>query len=85
MNGTGGVDSQPVGEEGSWDVQGRGLQNEPGSSDPGWAGPEQQACATHLVVHVKPFGVVVQFLGLQGHSGHEAERLFGEVRLRLVF
>lgn len=27
-----------------------------------------------LVVHVKPFGVVVQFLGLQGHSGHEAER-----------
>lgn len=26
-----------------------------------------------LVVHVKPFGVVVQFLGLQGHSCHEAK------------
>ena len=47
-------------------------------------GQAQQAHATHLVVHVKPLGVVVQFLGLQGYSCHEAKSLLSEVRPGLV-
>lgn len=31
---------------------------------------------THLIVHVKPFRMVVQFLSLQGHSCHEPKGLF---------
>ena len=57
------------------EVQGRGPQSE----------LEFKACITHLVIHVKPFGMVVQFLSLQGHSCHEAKSLFNEVRPRLVF
>lgn len=30
---------------------------------------------THLVVHVKPLGMVVQLFSLQGHSRHEAKSL----------
>lgn len=57
------------------EVQGRGPQRE----------LEFQACNTHLVIHVKPFGMVVQFLSLQSHSCHEAKSLFNEARPRLVF
>lgn len=31
--------------------------------------------ATHLVVHVKPLGMVVQLFSLQGYSCHEAKSL----------
>lgn len=57
------------------EVQGRGPQSE----------LEFKACITHLIIHVKPFGMVVQLLSLQGHSCHEAKSLLNEVRPRLVF
>lgn len=77
-------------EQEEWTVspQVRRAQGKPkewvASSELGWS-PAQWAQLTHLVVHVKPFGMVVQFLSLQGHSCHEAKSLFSEMRPRLVF
>lgn len=45
------------------------------SEGPSGLGRPPQARAAHLVVHVKPLGVVVQFLSLQGHPRHEAKGL----------
>lgn len=66
------------------EVPGRGLQNGAEFSELE-RGRAQQAHITHLVVHVEPLRVVVQFLSLQSHSGHEAKRLFSKARPRLVF
>lgn len=37
-----------------------------------------------LVVHVKPFRVVVQFLSLQGHSRHEAKSPIEVFEMKLL-
>lgn len=45
------------------------------SEGPSELGRPQQARIAHLVVHVKPLRMVVQFLSLQGHPRHEAKSL----------